>query len=223
MATDPQPARRRLARPPQPLERPRPARGHRRRDHRQVIVPNWQIPLRLGQRTALIEGDIVWVPGPSPWPWVLLALIAFGVVLAAGWRRQLVLLAPLVMVAVAADVIHTVGAFAASTAPVLAKVYAAMISVSGWVAAVVAVWQLRRGRLQAGRILLLLAGTFLAFAGALPDVGALASSQLASTLDPALSRATIALTLGLGLGMVAASLLDQRTARPTTQPREKAG
>jgi hypothetical protein len=193
------------------------------RDHRQVIVPNWQIPLRLGQRTALIEGDIVWVPGPSPWPWVLLALIAFGVVLAAGWRRQLVLLAPLVVVAVAADVIHTVGAFAASTAPVLAKVYAAMISVSGWVAAVVAVWQLRRGRLQAGRILLLLAGTFLAFAGALPDVGALASSQLASTLDPALSRATIALTLGLGLGMVAASLLDQRTARPTTRPRGKAG
>ena len=192
------------------------------RGHRQVVVPNWQIPLRLGQRTALIQGDIVWVPGRSPWPWVLLALVAFGVVLAAGWRRQLGLLALLVGVAVAADLVHTVGEFAASTAPVVAKVYAAMISVSGWVAAVVAVWQLRRGRLQAGRILLLLAGTFLAFAGALPDVGALASSQLASTLDPALSRAAIALTLGLGLGMVAASLLDQRAARPTTQPGGKA-
>jgi hypothetical protein len=54
------------------------------------------------------------------------------------------------------------------------------------------------------------------------DVAALASSQLASTLDPALSRATISLTLGLGLGLVAASLLDQRTARPTTQPGGKA-
>jgi hypothetical protein len=192
------------------------------RGHRQVVVPTWQIPLRLGQRTALIEGDIVWVPGRSPWPWVLLALVAFGVVLAAGWRRQLGLLTLLVGVAVAADLVHTVGEFAASTAPVVAKVYAAMISVSGWVAAVVAVWQLRRGRRQAGRILLLLAGTFLAFAGALPDVAALASSQLASTLDPALSRATISLTLGLGLGLVAASLLDQRTARPTTQPGGKA-
>jgi hypothetical protein len=126
----------------------------------------------------------------------------------------------LVGVAVAFDLVHTVGEFAASTAPVVAKVYAAMISVSGWVAAVVAAWQLRRGRLQAGRILLLLAGTFLVFAGALPDVTALASSQLASTLDPALSRATIALTLGLGLGMVAASLLDQRAAR---QPLNRAG
>jgi len=57
------------------------------RDHRQVVVPTWQIPLRLGQQTALIEGDIVWVPGPSPWPWVLLALACFAVALAAGWRR----------------------------------------------------------------------------------------------------------------------------------------
>ena len=32
------------------------------RGHRQIVVANWQIPLRLGQRTALIQGDIVWVP-----------------------------------------------------------------------------------------------------------------------------------------------------------------
>jgi hypothetical protein len=193
------------------------------RGHRQVVVPNWQIPLRLGQRTALIEGDIVWVPGPSPWPWVLLALAAFAMVLATGWRSQFGLLALLVVVAVAADMIHTIGAFAASTAPVLAKAYAAIISVGGWVVAVVAVWQLRRGRLQAGRILLLLAGTFLAFAGALPDVAALASSQLSSTLDPALSRAAIALTLGVGLAMIAASLRNPGTTHPTTQPHGKAG
>jgi hypothetical protein len=63
------------------------------------------------------------VPGPSPWPWVLLALVAFAVVAAAGWRRWYGLLALLVVVAVAADAIHTAGAFAASTAPVVAKVY----------------------------------------------------------------------------------------------------
>jgi hypothetical protein len=90
------------------------------------------------------------------------------------------------------------------------------------VAALVAVWQLRRGRRQAGRILLLLAGTFMAFAGALPDVGALASSQLSSTLDPALSRAAIALTLGAGLGMIAVSLRGEWTARPTTRPQRTA-
>jgi hypothetical protein len=192
------------------------------RGHRQVVVANWQIPLRLGQRTALIQGDIVWVPGPSPWPWVLLALIAFVVVAAAGWRRWYGLLALLVGVAVAADLIHTAGAFAASTAPVVAKVYGAIISATGWVAAIAAVWQLRRGRWQAGRILLLLAGTFLAFAGALPDVGALARSQLASPLDPTLTRAAIALTLGVGLGLLAASLLIPDSTRPT-QPRPSPG
>ena len=54
--------------------------------HRQVVVPNWQIPLRVGQRTALIQGDIVWVPGPSPWPWRLLAAAAFALMVLAGWR-----------------------------------------------------------------------------------------------------------------------------------------
>jgi hypothetical protein len=187
------------------------------------VVPSWQIPLRLGQRTALVEGDIVWVPGPSPWPWVALVLVAFALVLVAGWRGQFGLLALLVGVAVAADVIHTIGAFAASTAPVLAKTYAAIISVGGWAAAVVALWQLRRSRLQAGRILLLLGGTFLAFAGALPDVRALVSFQLSSALDPALSRAAIALTLDVGLGMIGVSLLNPATTRPTARPRREAG
>jgi hypothetical protein len=191
------------------------------RGHRQVVVPSWQIPLRLGQRTALVEGDIVWVPGPAPWPWVLLAVVAFAAVLAAGWRDQLGLLAALVVVAVAADMAHTIGVFANSTAPVLAKTYAAIISVGGWVAALVALWQLRRGRLQSGRVLLLLGGTFLAFAGALPDVRALMSSQLPSALDPALTRATIAFTLGVGLGMIVASLRQPTTTRrPATRPQE---
>jgi hypothetical protein len=194
------------------------------RGHRQVVVPSWQIPLRLGQRTALVEGDIVWVPGPAPWPWVLLAVAAFALVLAAGWRDRLGLLAVLVVVAVAADMAHTIGEFAASTAPVLAKAYAAIISVGGWVAAVVALWQLRRGRQQSGRVLLLLGGTFLAFAGALPDVRALMSSQLPSALDPALTRATIAFTLGVGLGMIAVSLRQPTaTRRPATRPQETAG
>lgn len=193
------------------------------RGHRQVLVSNWQIPLRLGQRTALIEGDILWVPGPSPWPWVLLALVAFAVVAAAGWRRWYGLLALLVVVAVAADAIHTAGAFAASTAPVVAKVYGFFISAAGWVAAILAVWQLRRGRWQAGQLLLLLAAMFLAIAGALPDVGALARSQLASTLDPTLTRAAIALTLGVGLGLLAASLLIPDPTRPATQPCSRPG
>jgi len=54
------------------------------RGRRHVVVPNWQIPLRLGERTLLLEGDVTWVPGPSPWPWALAAVAVFAAALAAG-------------------------------------------------------------------------------------------------------------------------------------------
>jgi hypothetical protein len=34
-----------------------------------VVVPDWQVPVRQGERTMVVRGDITWVPGPSPWPW----------------------------------------------------------------------------------------------------------------------------------------------------------
>lgn len=89
-----------------------------------------------------------------------------------------------------------------SPAPLPTKLSASLISVVAWAAALAALWQLRRRRLRAGRILLLVAGTLLAFASAVSDARTLASSQLVTTLDPALTRTGIALTLSLGLGMV---------------------
>ena len=50
---------------------------------RHVVQPEWQIPLRLGGRTALLQGDVTWVPGPSPWPWVGLIVLLIGVTTAA--------------------------------------------------------------------------------------------------------------------------------------------
>jgi hypothetical protein len=50
---------------------------------RHVVTPNWQIPMRLGERTLLLEGDVTWVPGPAAWPWVLAAVAVLAVALAA--------------------------------------------------------------------------------------------------------------------------------------------
>jgi hypothetical protein len=41
----------------------------------QVVVPTWPVPLRVGSRTVLVTGQIVWVPGPSPWPWMGLSVL----------------------------------------------------------------------------------------------------------------------------------------------------
>ena len=89
-----------------------------------VIVPDWQVPLRQGDRTMVVRGDIAWVPGPSPWPWVLTAVGLFAAALAAagGYRRPKVL-AVVALVAVAADMIHTAGALLASTAPLATELY----------------------------------------------------------------------------------------------------
>jgi hypothetical protein len=190
------------------------------RGRRQVVVPNWQIPLRLGGRTLLLEGDVTWVPGPSPWPWALAAVVVFAAALAAarGPRRAQVL-ALVAVLAVAADAVHTVGALLASAAPLSAELNGTVTTVAGWVVAGLAAYRLLRGRSESASIFLLLGGILLTLAGALPDLTALGRSQLPTAVGPMPTRAAIAVTLGLGSAMVAAGLfgsrsLDKVPARP---------
>jgi hypothetical protein len=179
-----------------------------------VVIPNWQIPLRQGSQTMVVQGDVTWVPGPAPWPWALAAVALFAAALTAagGYRRPRVL-AVVALVAVAADMVHTAGALLASTASVAAELYGVLTSVAGWVVAGLAAWRLLRGRADTGLIYLLLGGVFLTLAGALPDLPALARSQLASGLGPVATRAAITVTLGLGTAMVVAGLIGLRAPR----------
>jgi hypothetical protein len=185
-----------------------------------VVVPDWQVPLRQGDRTMVVQGDITWVPGPTPWPWLLAAMGLFGAALAAagGYRRPKVL-AAVALVAVAADIIHTAGALLASTAPLAAQLYGTATAAAGWVVSGLAAYRLLRGRADTGLIYLLLGGVLLTLAGALPDLSALARSQLPSGFGPVVTRAAITFTLGLGAAMVAAGLAGFRTPRQA-QPAE---
>jgi hypothetical protein len=179
-----------------------------------VIVPDWRIPVRQGDLTMVIRGDITWVPGPSPWPWLLAAVALFAAALAAagGYRRPQVL-AVVALVAVAADMVHTAGALLASTAPLATELYGTVTSAAGWAVAGMAAWRLFRGRADSGLLYLLLGGVFLTLAGALPDLSALSRSQLASGFGPVVTRAAITFTLGLGAAMVVAGLAGFRSPR----------
>jgi hypothetical protein len=183
-------------------------------DQVQVVVPDWQVPLRQGDRTMVVRGAVIWVPGPSAWPWALAAVALFAAALGAagGYRRPRVL-AVVALAAVAADMVHTAGALLASTAPLAAELYGILTSVAGWVVAGLAAYRLLRGRADTGLVYLLLGGVFLTLAGALPDLSALARSQLASGFGPVVTRAAITFTLGLGGAMVAAGLAGFRTPR----------
>jgi hypothetical protein len=179
-----------------------------------VVVPDWQVPLRQGDRTMVVRGDITWVPGPSPWPWLLAAVALFAGALGAarGYRRPQVL-AVVALAAVAADVVHTVGALLGSAAPLAAEVYGTATSAVGWVVAVVAAQRLLRGRADTGLVYLLLGGVILTLAGAVPDLSALARSQLPSGFGPVATRAAISVSLGLGASMVIAGIIGYRSQR----------
>jgi hypothetical protein len=179
-----------------------------------AVMPGWQVPLRQGDRTMVVWGDVTFVPGPSPWPWALAAVALFAAALAAagGYRRPRVL-AVVALLAVAADMVHTAGAVLASTAPLATELYGSATSAAGWVVAGFAAYRLLRGHADTGLIYLLLGGVFLTLAGALPDLPALARSQLTSGFGPLVTRAAIVFTLGLGGAMVAAGLAGFRSPR----------
>jgi hypothetical protein len=188
---------------------------------RHVVVPVWQVPLRLGGRTALLEGEVTWVPGPSPWPWALAALAVFAAAMAAArGRHRAGVLAAMALLAVAADVVHTVGSVLGSSAPLAAELNGSATTAAGWAVAGFAAYRLLRGRAESAQVFLLLGGVLLTLAGALPDLAALGRSQLPTAVAPPLARASIAATLGLGAAMVVAGLLGFRSAAPAPEPPE---
>jgi hypothetical protein len=166
----------------------------------------------------VVHGAIAWVPGPSPWPWVLtaVALFAAALVFAGGYRRPKVL-AVVALVAVLADMVHTAGALLASSAPLAVELYGALTSAAGWAVATFGAYRLLRGKADTGLLYLLLGGVFLTLTGALPDLAALGRSQIATSFGPLATRAAITFTLGLGAAMVTAGIVGFRRA-PSPQP-----
>jgi hypothetical protein len=187
---------------------------------RHLVVPDWQVPLRQGDRDMVVHGAIAWVPGPSPWPWLLTAVALFAAALAAagGYRRPKVL-AVVALVAVLADVVHTAGALLASSAPLAVELYGALTSAAGWTVASFGASRLLRGKADTGLLYLLLGGVLLTIAGAVPDLAALGRSQVASGFGPLATRAAITFTLGLGAAMVTAGIVGFSTPRRSEPAR----
>jgi hypothetical protein len=193
---------------------------------RQVVIPRWQVPLQVGGRTVIVAGEVVWVPGSPAWPWLALAGALAALVGAAGrMRRWRVAVVVALVVAVAGDVAHTVGAALASVAPVLVKVYASSLWAVGWVLGAAVAYRLLRGRVSdADAYLLLATGLFFAFASGLGDVFTLSRSQVSTALPLVVARATVTVSLGLGAGLFTVALQlaskagvtrsSERTARP---------
>ena len=215
---------RHLARPPRPLGGRRAARPGRggRPGRRRWPFPNWTVKLRTGRRLVDVVGEVRWVPGPSPLPWLAGAALLAMAVVAAGrsrrWRerpggrarpgggprpgpagRRLV----------------------GAQAPLAGELLSLGASAAGWVLAALAVRQLLRRRVESGLFQLLLAAGLLTVVSGLGDLGFLLRSQLASGLPDWMVRAAVAAKLGLGVGALTAAALQLRVTVRDSGPRQR--
>jgi hypothetical protein len=182
----------------------------------QVVVPTWAVDLRRGDIPVRVDGRITWVPGPSPWPWLLAAAgLAAGCVALLRWRHWAPALSACLAVVVALDVVRNVGvamAPAGSPAVVVGTVMiGGMLSVVAWV---VGAWAV--GALQEGRDTAVLAAGGVGFFVALysvSDFSVLRRSQVPQAFSTTFARAAVTGSLGLGAGLALAAVVVARRDR----------
>jgi hypothetical protein len=189
-----------------------PAQVRRSPGSAQVAVSEWTVKLRTGGRLADVVGEVRWVPGPSPLPWLAgAALLAMAVVAGSRGRRWLAVLVAALALVVALDLLQLAGAWLGAHPPAAAKLLSLGASAAGWALAGLAVRHLLRRRLESGLFQLLLAAGLLTVVSGLGDLGFLLRSQLASSLPDWTVRAAVTAKLGLGVGAVTAAALRLRS------------
>jgi hypothetical protein len=182
---------------------------------RRHVVDHFDIPLRVGAEMVHVRGEVVYVPPPSPWPWVvgaiLVAALVFVLARTGAWRTVFVVSLALLVVA---EVLHVFGLWDASTASFGTKLGESAYSLAGILLALLALgWIARKGAVSAVPIVLV-AAIFLFVAGGLSDVTSLGRSQIPSTFAPGIARLLVMLMLGVGGGLAVAAAFRLRPSTP---------
>jgi hypothetical protein len=189
------------------------------------VVMTWAIPMQVGGGQVGVSGRVMWVPPPPALPWVGLAVALFVLATASALSRVWgPTLAAGAAILVGVDVFHSVGTatFSAVSLPVMAGrlLLLGWLSVLGWLAGLWALRRRNRGRrdgvIGAG-LCALIVGTF----GGVLDLGVLARSQVPFRWPAGAERAGVAVSVGLGAGILAAAFiaLVRDPTRTETPPR----
>lgn len=178
-----------------------------------TVIEGWQVPLERDGRPIVVEGDVLWVPAPSPVYWLLGALACAGAVIGAArtpaWR---VVLGVALAVLLAATAVDVIGVWGASSASGSSKAAASAYSVAAWiVAAAVLVW-LCRASWQRSIGAVMFVGMMHFVVSGLGNLPSLFHSQLPTTAPADLTRAAVTGALGAGAGLVIAAATRLRPA-----------
>jgi hypothetical protein len=188
---------------------------------RRHVIDHWSFQLRRGSQDITVTGDLLWVPGPNPWGWVLGALAVAVLVVALSRTRvwRWVLVAALGVLALS-ETAHVVSTWTATTASFATKLGASVYSLGGIALAVVALlWLVIRPPSNAIPAVLF-AGLIVAVAGGLADLTTLTRSQLPTDAPATIARTEVMLALGLGAGLAAAAAMRLRP--PAAPPARRA-
>ena len=188
---------------------------------RQVVQP-FSFVVKQGDRTYTVSGSLEWIPGPNPIPLLSLAVaIGLAVIALATWagsrpdRRMKVRLAIAVgaLALLAIDAAHLVGiAFGVrgSTSSAFGRMLSVgFVSIVAWLLLLTGSALVIRRRFDAYYLLVLGAG-LVTVIGGFSDVGILSRSNAPFAFSVGLLQVLVALTLGVGLGLVVACVLLTR-------------
>jgi hypothetical protein len=179
-----------------------------------TTVASWAIPMLQGTASVQVLGRIVWFPPPNPLPWVGLAVVFFAVAIAVGrsswWGYGL---AGLLAVLVAADAARSYAAALISggstTTVLLHTLLAGSIGGVLWVLGAWGVAQLQLER-ERGLLVGALASVGIGLFSGLSDGPYLVHSQVPAATPAGLTRAGVAVAVGLGFGLTTACLMRFR-------------
>jgi hypothetical protein len=188
---------------------------------RRHVIDHWNLQLRRGSQGITVTGDLIWIPGPSPWGWALGALAAgLGLVALSRTRVWRWVLASALAILVISETAHVVGSWTATTAAFATKLGGSYLSIGGIVLLLVAViWIIVRPPYDAIPAVLF-AGLVVMFAGGVADLTTLTRSQLPTSLSGDVARLAVTLALGLGAGLATAAGLRLRPPPPPTAAAE---
>jgi hypothetical protein len=187
-------------------------------DRAQVVIRDWVLPLRMGTTDIEVHGDVLWVPGPSPFPWFVVggacALAVMALAVTELWRPTAVVAGALLLVIGVVDVVADL----ATRGPSPAVLWTAL-TVAALVGLTVGLGGTVRDRRWAVA-LLGAAGLVLSVQLGWSDLSALSHSQIPPPFGPLATRAVVSISSGLGLGL--AGLAVVRWSRPESRLAQSA-
>ncbi|WP_370325963.1 hypothetical protein [Euzebya sp.] len=189
------------------------------------LVNEWTVPVEIGGRPAEIIGELYWVPGSGPLPWLITALVLLSVPIGwALWRtrpdvgsgrwRGLSLVSGTVLLLLAiANGIHLVDDLVATPIPLTQSITSALQTAFFISIAMYAAFRTIIG--GEGAFVALGAGTGAIFIGqGLLYASVLAASQTATVFPEFLTRGVIAASLAQIVPLGIASVLGTRALLP---------